>query len=300
MNEITAFAPEEILCPIDFSELSGLALKYAAAGALVYGSRLTVLHAERFELPRYFTHSDTDRLTAELARAKGTIENELARHVERILGPESKKLGIDFAVKDVNPVEAILETADKKSAGLIVLGTHGLSGVKRLLMGSVTENLVRAATIPVFTVRQKEHDFIDVARADAVPRLRRILCPCEVNDLGRVTLGHAVSLAERFKARLTVLFADESPETANLSRVRETFCNWVSETVTTPCDLEPVVRRGDAADQIITRATENEDDLVVIGARHRIFHDATILGKTTDLVMRHASVPVLIIPAFPD
>jgi nucleotide-binding universal stress UspA family protein len=300
MNEITAFAPEEILCPIDFSELSGLALKYAAAGALVYGSRLTVLHAERFELPRYFTHSDTDRLTAELARAKGTIENELAGHVEKILGPESKKLGIDVVVKDVNPVEAILETADKKSAGLIVLGTHGLSGVKRLLMGSVTENVVRAARVPVFTVRQKEHDFIDVARPDAVPRLRRILCPCEVNDLGRMTLSHAVSLADRFQARLTVLYANESPETASLSRVKKTFCNWISETVTTPCDLEPIVRKGEPADQIITRVKEEMDDLIVIGARHRKFHDATVLGKTTDLVMRHAPVPVLIIPVFPD
>jgi nucleotide-binding universal stress UspA family protein len=300
MNEIMSFNPKHILCPVDFSDLSNLALKYAAAGARVYGSKLTVLHAERFELPRYFSRSETDRLAHELTGAKAAIEKELAEHVAKILGQETKTLGIEFEVAEAHPVDAVLHTADKKSTGLIVLGTHGLGGVKRLLLGSVAENLIRAAKAPVFTVRQKEHEFIDVSRVDTAPRLKRILCPCEVNELGRITLSHAVSLAERFQARLTVLYSDESQKADDLSQVRETLCDWISRTVTTSCDLEPIVRKGNAADQIITSAKEEKDDLIVIGARHRIFHDAMVLGKTTDLVVRHASVPVLIIPGFSD
>jgi nucleotide-binding universal stress UspA family protein len=300
MNEMMSFNPKHILCPVDFSDLSDLALKYAATGARVFGSKLTVLHAERFELPRYFSRTETDRLTRELAEAKTRVEKDLAEHVTKIIGPETKKFTIEFEVAEAHPVDAVLQTADQKSAGLIVLGTHGLGGVKRLLLGSVAENLIRTAKVPVFTVRQKEHEFIDITRIDTAPRLERILCPCEVNELGRITLNHAVSLAERFQARLTVLYSDESLKPADMSQVKETLCNWISRTVKTSCDLEPVVRKGNAADQIITSAKEEKDDLIVIGARHRIFHDATVLGKTTDLVVRHAPVPVMIIPSFPD
>jgi len=63
-------------------------------------------------------------------------------------------------------------------------------------------------------------------------------------------------------------------------------------------DLEPLVRRGNAADRIIASAREQQDDLIVLGARHRAFHEATFLGRTTDLVVRHASVPVLVVPQF--
>jgi len=293
------FTPKKILCPVDFSELSSLALKYAAAGARVYGSKLTVLHAERFELPRYFSRSETDRLARELADAKEKIEKNLAEHVAKVLGAAAQTLAVEFEVAEAHPIDAVLQAADKKSAGLIVLGTRGLGGVQRLLLGSVAENVVHAARVPVFTVRQKEHDFIDVARADIPPRLERILCPCEVNELGRITLIHAVSLAERFQAGLTVLYSDPSAEAVNLSQTEETLCNWISGTIQTACDLKPIVRQGNAADQIITLAEQEKDDLIVLGARHRRFHDATVLGKTTDLVVRHAPVPVFIIPSFP-
>ena len=51
-----------------------------------------------------------------------------------------------------------------------------------------------------------------------------------------------------------------------LSQIKETLCNWISKTVKTPCDLEPIVRKGNAADQIDTIAKGEKDDLVVIGA----------------------------------
>ncbi len=292
------FHPKNILCPIDFSELSDLAFKYAAAGARVYGSKLTVLHAERFELPRYFSQNETRQFLQEMEQYKTRVKNELASHVENILSPESNSLDVEWEVLEDTPVEAILQSADKNAAGLIVLGTHGLGGVKRLLMGSVAENVVRAAKIPVFTVRQKEHDFIDVNEIGMLPQLKRILCPCEINELGRIVLNHAVSLAERFQAKLTVLYSDEFQQNLNLSQAKEALCDWISEAIRSSCDLEPIVRQGDAADQILILAEEQKDDLIVMGARHRIFRDATVLGKTTDLVVRHASLPVMTIPTF--
>ena len=295
------FRPKNILCPIDFSDLSDLALKYAAVGSREYGSTLTILHAERFDLPRYFSQAETDRLSKELHRAKAAVRKDLAEHVEKVLGPEKNEIALEFEVVEAGPVDAILKSVEKKSSDLIVLGTHGIGGVKRLLLGSVAENVIRYATVPVFTVRQKEHEFIELDRTDALPKLERILCPCVANERGKIDLSYAVSLAERFNSRLTVLYSEKSStKDGDLSQSKEKLCDWISGTVKTKCNLEHVVRKGNAAEQIILHAREAKVDLIVLGAHHKRFQDAMVLGRTTELVVRHAPVPVLIIPTFPD
>jgi len=86
---------------------------------------------------------------------------------------------------------------------------------------------------------------------------------------------------------------------AATSKIKEQLCRWISTTVDNECDLEPLVRSGNAADQIIASARAQEDNLIVLGARHRFFREATFPGKTTDPVARHAAVPVLVVPQFP-
>jgi nucleotide-binding universal stress UspA family protein len=296
MNFKSEFKPGAILCPIDFSDLSLLALKYAAAGARLYGAKLILMHGEVFDVPRYFSRSETDHLVMELSSAKNMIRMEMTGFAAKALGKAVEMIDMEFEVIESHPVEAVLQAIEKRSIELIVLGTHGLSGVKRLLLGSVTENVIQNSKVPVFTVRQKGHDFIDVNSADSVPRLERILCACEPNEYDRETLVHAVSISERFNARLTVLYCDESSKPENQSISMEEFVKWVNETVKSKSDMVPVIRKGNAADQIIIQAEGDKSDLVVIGAHHRSFHDAMILGKTTDLVVRHAPAPVLVIP----
>ena len=70
MTYYFSFEPKRILCPMDFSELSDLALKYAAVAAREYDATLHILHAETFELPRYFSQSENNHLIQELATAK--------------------------------------------------------------------------------------------------------------------------------------------------------------------------------------------------------------------------------------
>jgi len=296
MSDTTDFSPKNILCPVDFSDLSSLALKYAAAGARLYNSKLIILHAGMFDLPRYFSRGETERLAREIIKTKDVIQGDLKDHFTGVLGKAAEGLDVEFEVYELNPVDAILQTAEKRSSGLIVLGTHGLTGVKRMLLGSVAENVIHSAGVPVFTVRQKVHDFIDVANQDASPHIERILCAVEVGESDRTVLKYAASIAGSFHARLTVLFSDESLEIKDLSASREILCKWISGTINTEYDLIPVIRKGSAADRIVEHGKEANSDLVVIGARHRLFHDAMILGRTTDLVVRHASAPVLVIP----
>jgi len=297
MNNISAFNPRHILCPVDFSDLSILALKYAVTGAKTYGSRLTLLHSEMFEMPRYFSQTETDRLQEELFSEKKMATKKLADYVMKDLGKRTEGLDIQYRVTDATAVEAILEASENSEVDLIVIGTHGIGGFKRLLLGSTAESVIHNARVPIFTVRQKQHEFIDVTDINASPRIERILCASDLKEHDRKMLKSAVSLAEHFKAGLTVLYIDDDREEQDLSKAKTALCDWVSGTTKTQCEFEPVIRKGEAADQIITHAKETKSDLIVIGARHKVFHDSTIIGKTTDLVVRHARAPVLVIPS---
>jgi nucleotide-binding universal stress UspA family protein len=293
------FAPSRVLCPVDYSDLSSLALKYAAAAAHEYGAELIVLHAATFELPRYFVQSEMTRLAHELRAARSAAGNLLSHHVNEVLGKAVERLGIGYEVLDTHPLDAILDTAEKKNVGLIVLGTHGYSGVKRLVLGSVAENVMRNATSPVFLVRQKEHEFIDLTRTDLTPRLEHILCPTKMVTGADTGLQHAVSLAERFRARVTVLYSMEDGLELDESTTKKRLCDLISDSVSTGCSLEPIVRKGNPAEEIISYARQEEVDLIVVCALHRPFQEGTFFGKTTELVVRHAPVPVLVVPLFP-
>ena len=293
-----SFAPKHILCPMDFSELSDLALKYAAVAAREYDATLHVLHAETFELPRYFSRNESDHLIQELATARTSLRNHLAEHVQNILGIHAKGLDMKFETLETHPVGAILDFTKQAAIDLIVMGTHGYGGFKRLRMGSVTENTVENATVPVFTVRQKTHLFIDATRADSIPVLEKILCASNMSETAVFALHHAAALAERFGAVLTVLYIGETDKHADISKDEEKLCTWIADTVKVECEVKPMVRKGHAAEEIISFARENKDDLIVLGARHQQFLEATFFGRTTELVARHAPCPVLITPFF--
>jgi nucleotide-binding universal stress UspA family protein len=298
MNSVPSFEPKHILCPVDFSELSDLALKYAAAGAREYGAKLTVLHAEIFELPRYFSRTQREKLIRDMSRARKVIQRDLAKHVKKILGQSAAGLTLKYEVVEAHPVKAVLEGAEEKLSDLIVMGTHGRGGLKSLVLGSVVENVVRNAKIPVFTVRQKEHEFIDTNQASSAPRLEHILCPVNMTEGAGRALAAAFSLAERFHARLTVLYTLETEEPGDLSKAHGKLQAWIPDAVKTQSGLNPVVRTGNPADRIIAFAKEEKEDLIVLGGEHKPFLEATFFGRTTEVILRHSPVPVLVIPHF--
>jgi nucleotide-binding universal stress UspA family protein len=211
MSHPMDFHPKKILCPIDFSDLSTLALKYAVVGALQYKAGLTVLHAETFEAPRYFSPSESERLIREYEKTKETVLQKLEDHVRKILGPAFQEVSLVVQVVDGPAAEVIARQTEEDGAfDLVVIGSHGLTGWKWFFMGSVTESVVRTSRVPVFTIRQMEHNFIDLEDVEAIPRIERILCPWNGPDYGTPALGITVSMAKRFNARLSVLYTVEN------------------------------------------------------------------------------------------
>lgn len=294
MTSVFPFNATQILCPVDRSELSGLALKYAVVGARVFGARLTVLEALHFEYPRYLSEVLTDTVLKELDHYKASARNDLKDYVRSLAGDAVDHLRISYRVSDQQPLQAISQEMEEGGSDLVVMGTHGYSGMKHWMLGSVTESLLHHSRIPIFTVRQKTHDFIDVTRPDAEPEIREILCPCDLGPASAGALQVAASLAKRFDARLTALWSSDA-DGPNENRQLQ---DWVAATVQDHHPVSAVIRPGPAATRAIEVAGEMRSDLVVIGARHRSFAEDTVLGRTTELVLRHAPVPVLAVPLF--
>jgi len=143
---------KRILCPIDFSETSEHALRYAIDLASRLGADVRMVHA--YQLPTYALPDGAllarpdfvAELTTELQKQMDELTHRYSGHGVDLEG----KVVEGLAFSEVNRV------AKEEKADLIVMGTHGRTGMKHLLLGSVAERVVRTAEIPVLTVRHSD------------------------------------------------------------------------------------------------------------------------------------------------
>lgn len=151
--------PEKILVPVDFSEHSDLALASAGALARRFGAELDVLHviAELGVPDPYF--ADAAELRALTKAARDRVPEALAERVDRVLG-EDVAAGTHMEVG--TPPAAIAEFAGEQGSDMIVVGSHGRTGVERVFLGSVAEGIVRRAPCPVLTVKPFGKKLADV------------------------------------------------------------------------------------------------------------------------------------------
>ncbi len=144
--------PREILCPVDFSESSAAALRQAATVGACTGARLTLVHAITLSLPAYFTPGRLKELEREVGESREEAAASVRQFAHRVLGPGGPP--VEIAVEEGSPAEVINATAERLGSHWIVMGTHGRSGVRKWMLGSVAERVVRTSRIPVLVVRE--------------------------------------------------------------------------------------------------------------------------------------------------
>jgi len=281
---MNTFAPKRILCPVDFSDQSAAALRVARVIAHAFGSEVVVLHAQRLEVPVYFTVAQTQALRTQLRRSARAAQNHASDLAKRQL-PKGVERRV-MVVED-DPVTAILKVQKEIRADLIAMGTHGRGGLARVRLGSIAESVLHQAEVPVLTVgpRMKR-----TARADAI---HQVLCPVDYTPSSQKALEHAATLTASTGAELTVAHIDEAPLDKNAQDSLRELCDWIPPAVRAHCAVEEVVKQGDAAEQIVAEAEKSHADLLVLGQQPRNRLGTVLLGSTTELVIRTAPCPVL-------
>ncbi|MBW2240992.1 MAG: universal stress protein [Deltaproteobacteria bacterium] len=138
-----------ILVPIDFSEHAEPVLEWAAHLAKEHGSEIILLHA--YHLPVEFQQLEGAYLPQDFwDTVKDEGQQGLATHAEAL---RARGIQVRPVVREGYPATVIEEEAASEGVDLIVLGTHGLSGLKHLLLGSIAERVVQKAPCPVLTVK---------------------------------------------------------------------------------------------------------------------------------------------------
>lgn len=279
----TGISLRNILFATDFSSCSDGALSYALGLCQRYGSTLYTVHVVREELsdgqppiPFLLLHSAEGKMET-LVRSdpfRGVRHQELLREgdVARELSELIEGLGID----------------------LLVLGTHGRGGLKKLLLGSVAEEVVGFASCPVLTVGPH------VSASGAAASLKRILYATDLQHNSAKSLAFAVQLAEREHAHVTLVHVVKPLTDAPIEYLeaatedaKKRIVQLLPSEATVEADF--TVEVGMPAERIVKVASERKTDLIVMGAHHgssaRV--SAHLPWTTSHQVLRHAGCPVV-------
>jgi len=225
-------------------------------------------------------------------------EAELAAAREYVLGQMDRleKAGVraKYVVRIGSPVGVILDVAEEHRATMIALATHGSTGLKRLLLGSVAEGLVRKSPVPVFLVRPFwSYELLAPVRPEKAP-VRNVLLAVDGSDLALEALPGVMEFAELFEARVVLLrvLEEKDPETAveaekQLKAIAKTIEKKGIETIS-------LVERGEPVEQILKAIRFHEIDLLAMATHGRSGLTRAVTGSVTEEVLRRATVPLLI------
>jgi nucleotide-binding universal stress UspA family protein len=294
------------LCPIDFSDCSRHALEHAVVLARWYESTITVFHA--FAIPMtpvsladYPVLVDPASITPP-KEVHEQVVSDLKRFADTV---PSSGISLNFEARPGRSAQGILAEAAALPADLIVMGTHGRGGLDRLVLGSVTEKVLRKASCPVLTVPPP----VSGAPAAARVLFERILCPLDFSESSLYALTYALSLAQEADAQLLLLHVLEGLPEPNLETYRQVDLSTYEETraqaarerlqraipneARTWCRPEELLATGKAYREILRVARERDVHLIVMGVQGRNPVDLMLFGSTTHHVVRGATCPVL-------
>ncbi len=278
-----ASTPPSVLCPVDFSEASRGALAYATAIAAHFGATLTILTID-------------DPLLATVAAGSapgpggdGGTEQELRRFAGPTLAPVTGTIRTTFRVAIGAPAPEILAVAREIEPDLIVMGSHGLTGMRKLFFGSTTERVLRETTVPVLVTPD------DAANAGPLSELtrqvRHVLAPVDLSPASPHQVSVAAAIASALSVPLILAHVGEpgAPSLEPGRRLSELAASSAAGTTT-----QIVVAAGEPSEEIAALA-EAQGTLLVMGL-HSSGMAGPRMGSVTYRVLCRARTVVLALP----
>jgi nucleotide-binding universal stress UspA family protein len=288
---------KSILCPVDFSEFSAAAYRYALSLAEYYHARLVCLHiVELWKYPfaDYAAHEADYAKFVKALNEGGEVQ--LRDFVQKYSSPGIQP---ELAVRQGNASDCTLWFAEKEDMEVIVMGTHGRRGFDRLVLGSNADRIMRKATCPVLVVSNPSQSATTIG-PDGKHRLGRILYCTDFSHNSEGARGYAISLAAEYGAELTLLHVAE--QTSDLVRANAIIAErtreldkLVSDNERKDLNVKTVVRFGKPYEQILRYAQEGGTSLIIMTARGGDAADRAVFGSTTYRVIQLGPCPVLAI-----
>ncbi len=278
-----------ILWTTDFSSISEAALQYAVSIARRYDSQIYIAHVIR---PDSYQLVPPEVLGSALTHTRCYAEQQIGQLLVsgRLRGIPHQVL---LAEGDLWTTLSMLIL--EHEIDLVVAGTHGRTGIRKLLLGSAAEEVFRRAPVPVLTVGP-----LTRREVPAEAELRHILYATDFTPTAEHAGAYALSLAQEHQAHLTVMHVvrEEAPSSRpNVTRVREYFLQRLKEIVPAEAELwcapEFHVGFGEPASCILQAAEETQADLIVLGVRRTANFPGHLPPATAYQVVCQARCPVI-------
>ncbi len=286
-----------ILCPIDFSDFSVRAYRYASSVADHYQAQVTCLHVVELWKYPYADYGAYRTNFSKLSQALTEGGQELLR--DFVKEHSAGTIRPDLVVQQGNASDAILSFVEVRRMELVVMGTHGRRGLDRLVLGSTTDRVMRRASCPVLVASDPRHNAMCIG-PDGRHRLNRILYCTDFSTNSERALEYSMSLAKEYGAELTLLHvAEGASDLAGaedvISARTEQLEKLVPESTRRNLTVRMVTRLGKPYEEINRYAGEAQSSLIIMAARGGDTLDRAVFGSTTYRVIQLGPCPVLAI-----
>lgn len=295
-----------LLVPLDGSRFSEDSLPFAGRIARATGASLHLAHVHvPYEPEHLLGNTQFQYEGVNLAEYDAEHREQEERYLSELAARFGEGSSSDAKVlADGDVAEELADYAAEVHSDLIFLTTHGYSGVNRLWLGSVTDEIVRRTTVPLFVVHPREAD----QPAEALS-IGHILVPLDGSELAESVLGPATELARAFDARITLTRIVRSGESRGwpvLAELRERpvppidaaleYLRGVADELTRDgLDVHVHVERGNLPATAIVRSAEYLNADVIAMATHGYGGvKRTLLGSVADKILRSSTLPMLV------
>jgi nucleotide-binding universal stress UspA family protein len=272
---------KEIICPVDFSETSRSALKYAAAVAQQLNAQLTVLHV--YELP--VLYGDAPFLAVQQLGSE--IEEAATRNVER----EADQMLSAFpgiVIEKVLicgvPAAEILKFAGERKADLLVMGTKGLSAVERLFIGSTTERVFHHAAIPVLCIPGNT----------LYNGIRKIVFATDMKEDNLDAALSITSFARSFDAELQFIYIDTDPASSHEEKMQQ-LTEKIRNHINYPKMSGFVADDPEVSTGLQSFLQRYPADVLAMFTHQRSFPRSLTSSGVTSRTLHHLNVPLLVL-----
>ncbi len=292
-----------ILVPIDFSKMSIQAIETAKNLAHRFGARIHLVHIQDAIYPAGFM-ATMPMMTGDMI----AIHDENEKRLRKRLRDLAARLDLspdDCRVLTTAPAfDGICELARELSIDLVVMPTHGRTGLKHVFLGSTAERVVQHSSVPVFVVRKREGS------------LNKILVPVDFSRCSLDALNYVIEFGEKVAAKIIIFHAvdlgyaytSDGYAMYDLSQITETLRKdaerqmreFVRAAKFGSVKFETAIREGPPVEEICAFAKGEDIDLIVTATHGRTGFKHVLIGSMAENIVRHADRPVLVVPSHPE
>ncbi|MBX6326041.1 MAG: universal stress protein [Chthoniobacterales bacterium] len=299
-----------VLVPIDFSKMSIDAIAAAKRLSRRFGGTVHLVHVYQFDYLPEFTAPAIWSMQASIA-----IEEQYTQLLKKKLAAVAQKNALSpvncHLLRGTAAFDEICRLARDLPADLILLPTHGRTGLKRVFLGSTAERVVQHSPCPVFVVRKKKR----LSKGEGLFSIRTLLVPVDFSGRSREGLQYAIEIADKFGARIIVLHATylgyiysaegtafydvPALQEAARRKAKRQMRKFLRTVRFGRVPFETAITEGSPAHDICASAKANDVDLIVTSTHGLTGLKHVLIGSVAEQVVRRAPCSVLVAPSHP-